>query len=78
MPQEVLLFVLIVVGIALMFWVIKNVTLSDNCPQCKTNKDVKRDKRNFFTKYVLFFLRLKKNVCKKCMRTFYHAYAGDL
>lgn len=57
MPQEVLLFISIVLLVALSLWGIKNVTLSDNCPQCKSNKDVKRGKRSFFTKYMLFFLR---------------------
>jgi transposase-like protein len=78
MPQEVLLFVSVTIGIALIMWIINNITLSDTCPRCKSSNDVKRVKRNFFTKFVLFFLRLKKNMCKKCMRTFYRAFAADL
>lgn len=78
MPQEVAIFIISVIGLFLLFWIIKNVTFTDNCPQCKSSQFVKRQQRSLVTKYILFFLRLKKNMCKKCIRTFYHAYASDL
>lgn len=78
MPQEVFMFFVTVILIALIYWAINNITFTDNCPQCKSSKDVKRQKRSWVTKYVFFIFRLKKNRCNKCIYTFYHAFAPDL
>jgi hypothetical protein len=73
-PAEVYVFLLIVLAAALIYTAVYYLTFSNICPKCKSSKEVKRLKRSFITKYLLFFLHIRKNRCQRCIKTFYQLF----